>query len=104
RCELSACPRTRAALNPGTSGGPLFNSKGQLIGINGRGSFEKRGRVNVGVGYAISINQIKLFLGALKGGRIVDHATLGARLNKADDGRIVVSDILEESDAYRRGL
>ena len=34
----------------------------RLIGINGRGSFEKRGRVNVGVGYAISINQIKHFL------------------------------------------
>ena len=27
---------------------------GELIGINGRGSFEKRGRVNSGVGYAIS--------------------------------------------------
>ena len=76
-----------------------------MIGINGRGSFEKRGRVNVGVGYAISINQIKHFLGHLKAGRIVDHATLGATVaSDPDDGRVLVSDILEDSDAYRRGL
>ena len=76
--EYADCLQTDAAINPGNSGGPLFDAQGRLIGINGRGSFEKRGRVNVGVGYAISINQIKNFLGHLKSGRIVDHATLGA--------------------------
>ena len=75
-----------------------------MIGINGRGSFEKRGRVNVGVGYAISINQIKNFLGHLKSGRIVDHATLGANVASSSDGRVLVDDILDESDAFRRGL
>ena len=75
--EYADCLQVDAAINPGNSGGPLFNAQGQLIGINGRGSFEKRGRVNVGVGYAISSNQIKNFLGYLKSGRIVDHATLG---------------------------
>ena len=78
--EYTDCIQTDAAINPGNSGGPLFDAEGRLIGINGRGSFEKRGRVNVGVGYAISINQIKNFLGRLKSGRIVDHATLGARV------------------------
>jgi S1-C subfamily serine protease len=102
--EYADCIQTDAAINPGNSGGPLFNAQGQVIGINGRGSFEKRGRVNVGVGYAISINQIKLFLSHLKSGRIVDHATLGARVSSDDEGRVLVTDILEESDAYRRGL
>ncbi len=102
--EYSDCLQVDAAINPGNSGGPLFNAQGQLIGINGRGSFEKRGRVNVGVGYAISINQIKNFLGYLKSGRIVDHATLGARVGTSDEGRVVVTDIIEDSDAYRRGL
>ena len=60
--------------------------------------------MNVGVGYAISINQIKNFLGDLHSGRMVDHATLGARVAVDADGRVVVTDILENSDAYRRGL
>ena len=102
--EYADCIQTDASINPGNSGGPLFNARGELIGINGRGSFEKRGRVNVGVGYAISINQIKHFLGHLKGGRIVDHATLGATVATNDDGKVLVSDILNDSDASRRGL
>ncbi|MDP6717739.1 MAG: trypsin-like peptidase domain-containing protein, partial [Pirellulaceae bacterium] len=64
--EYADCIQTDASINPGNSGGPLFNAEGQLIGINGRGSFEKRGRVNVGLGYAISINQIKNFMGHLR--------------------------------------
>jgi S1-C subfamily serine protease len=102
--EYADCIQTDAAINPGNSGGPLFNAQGQLIGINGRCSFEKRGRVNVGVGYAISINQIKKFLGYLHSGRIVDHATLGATVASTDDGTVVVSNILDSSDAYRRGM
>lgn len=102
--EYADCIQTDAAINPGNSGGPLFNKDGDLIGINGRGSFEKRGRVNVGVGYAISINQIKLFMDYLKSGRIVDHATIGATVSTDDQGEVRVSDILETSDAWRRGL
>ena len=102
--EYADCLQIDAAINPGNSGGGLFDARGRLIGVNGRASFEKRGRVNVGVGYAISANQLRNFLGFLKGGRLVDHATLGATVATAEDGRIVVSDILESSDAYRRGL
>lgn len=102
--EYADCLQTDAAVNPGNSGGPLFNAHGQLIGINGRCSFEKRGRVNVGVGYAVSINQIKRFVSHLKSGRLVDHASLGAIVSTDPDGRVIVDDILEDSDAYRRGL
>ncbi|HEV3205263.1 MAG TPA: hypothetical protein VGY77_12800, partial [Gemmataceae bacterium] len=81
---------------------------GELIGINGRGSFEKRGRVNSGVGYAISINQIKNFLGHLKAGIDTDHATLGATVSSSSEegpnAQLVVNAILEDSDARRRGL
>ncbi len=102
--EYADCFQTDASVNPGNSGGPLFNSQGQLLGVVGRCSFEKRGRVNVGVGYAISINQAKNFLGYLLSGRIVDHATLGATVATDPDGGVRVSNILESSDAYRRGL
>jgi serine protease Do len=102
--EYADCLQVDAAINPGNSGGALFDARGRVIGVNGRASFEKRGRVNVGVGYAISANQLRNFLGFLKGGRLVDHATLGATVATAEDGRVMVSDILESSDAYRRGL
>ncbi|MGO9109250.1 MAG: trypsin-like peptidase domain-containing protein [Thermoguttaceae bacterium] len=102
--EYADCLQTDASINPGNSGGPLFNSQGQVVGINGRCSFDKRGRVSVDVGYAVSINQIKNFLGVLHSGRIVDHATLGARITADEQGRVLVADILESCDAYRRGL
>ena len=102
--EYTDCIQTDAAINPGNSGGPLFNAKGELIGINGRGSFEKRGRVNVGVGYAISINQIKNFMDHLRSGRIVDHATLGATVATDSQRTVRVSNILDSSQAFRRGL
>lgn len=102
--EYPDCIQIDSSINPGNSGGPLFNGEGELVGINGRGSFEKRGRVNSGAGYAISINQIKFFLDHLKGGRIVDHATLGATVSTDDEGHVKVAEILEDSEAYYRGL
>ena len=102
--EYTDCIQVDTSINPGNSGGPLFNEQGEVIGINGRISIEKRGRVNVGVGYAISANQVKNFLDHLKSGRIVDHATLGATVSSNGDGAVVVSDILEQSEAFRRGL
>jgi S1-C subfamily serine protease len=106
--EYTDCIQIETSINPGNSGGPLFNMDGDLIGINGRGSFEKRGRVNSGVGYAISINQIKNFMGHLRGGIDSDHATLGASIgSKSEDAllsQMVVKQLLDESDAFRRGL
>jgi S1-C subfamily serine protease len=106
--EYTDCIQVDTSINPGNSGGPLFNTKGELIGINGRGSFEKRGRVNSGVGYAISINQIKNFLGHLRGGLDSDHATLGAsvRSESEEDGNsgMIIDAIIEDSDPQRRGL
>lgn len=102
--EYTDCLQVDASINPGNSGGPLFNADGEVIGINGRISVEKRGRVNVGAGYAISSNQVRYFLSHLKSGRIVDHATLGATVVGNEDGAVVVARILEGSEAYRRGL
>lgn len=102
--EYTDCIQIDASINPGNSGGPLFNLQGELVGINGRASFEKRGRVNVGAAYAISIDQIGHFLDALRSGRLVDHATLGAAVVSNSRGEVVVAEIRESSDAYRQGL
>lgn len=106
--EYTDCIQIDTSINPGNSGGPLYNMNGELIGINGRGSFDKRGRVNSGVGYAISINQIKNFMGHLKGGHNADHATLGANVTTQTEkdglARMIFSTILEESDVAKRGV
>jgi serine protease Do len=106
--EYTDCIQMETSINPGNSGGPLFNLDGEIIGINGRGSFEKRGRVNSGVGYAISSNQIKNFLGHMKAGLVADHASTGFRvesdLDEGASGRILVRHILNDCDAIRRGI
>lgn len=102
--EYTDCIQVDTSINPGNSGGPLFDAGGTLVGINGRASFEKRGRVNSGAGYAISINQIKNFMDHLRSGRIVDHGTLDATVATRYDGSVAVDSILENSEAYRRGL
>jgi S1-C subfamily serine protease len=72
------CIQTDASINPGNSGGPLFDFAGSVVGINGRISLRDRGRVNIGVGWAISSNQIRHCLPELRSGRIVEHGTLNA--------------------------
>ena len=82
------CIQVDSSINPGNSGGPLFNVRGEVIGINGRGSFEERGRVNVGLGYAISSNQIKLFIPELLSTKVAQHGTLDAIFGTREAGVI----------------
>ena len=58
--------QTDAAINPGNSGGPLVDALGQVIGINN--SIESPVDGNVGVGFAIPIDQVKQLLPSLEGG------------------------------------
>ena len=102
--EYTDCIQTDAAINPGNSGGPLFNARGELVGINGRASFEKRGRVYTGAGYAISINQAKNFLDHLRSGRIADHGTADMTVATLPDGRVAVRSVAIGSDPERLGI
>ena len=64
--NLTGLLQTDAAINPGNSGGPLVNAQGQVIGINNSIISPVDG--NVGVGFAIPINQVKPLLTSLEGG------------------------------------
>ncbi|HUN81185.1 MAG TPA: trypsin-like peptidase domain-containing protein, partial [Phycisphaerae bacterium] len=97
------CIQVDTSINPGNSGGPLFDMNGKLIGINGRVSIEERGRVNVGVGYAITTSQIQRFIPALRAGLVTPHAASGFTVIDAGGG-CIVNQILEDSAAYRAGL
>ncbi len=101
------CIQIDASINPGNSGGPLFNLQGRLIGINGRASFKNQDvlkrRINVGVAYAISINQIRRFIPALRAGRLVEHGSLGATVSDSPHG-VFFERVLPSSTAAAAGI
>lgn len=81
RTAVTSYIQTDAAINPGNSGGPLLNLNGEVVGINtfiiGQGG-------NIGIGFALPINEVKRVLDRLlKGGRIT-RGFLGVELIDAD--------------------
>ena len=56
--------QTDAAINPGSSGGPLLNTHGEIIGINQAIYNPDNNISNIGIGFAIPINLIKEYIGA----------------------------------------
>jgi len=97
------CIQVDSSINPGNSGGPLFSLRGQVIGINGRGSFEERGRVNVGLGYAISANQARMFIPELLATKIAQHGTLDAVFGTRE-GKVICHTVNLDSAVAKAGL
>lgn len=97
------CIQVDSSINPGNSGGPLFNLHGEVIGINGRGSFEERGRVNVGLGYAISSNQVRNFIPELLATKMAQHGTLDAQFANRLGG-VICQSVNLDSPAAKAGL
>jgi S1-C subfamily serine protease len=68
--------QTDAAINPGNSGGPLLDANGHVIGINSQIE-SPGGGGNVGIGFAVPINQAHQVVQQLLSGKSVQHAYLG---------------------------
>jgi serine protease Do len=69
-----------APINPGSSGGPLLNIKGEVIGVNSSGITEAQN-----VGYAIPINTLKTILNDLYEIKILRKPFLGVRFNNGTE-------------------
>ncbi|HLJ31932.1 MAG TPA: trypsin-like peptidase domain-containing protein [Candidatus Babeliales bacterium] len=69
-----------APINPGSSGGPLLNIKGEVIGINSSGVTEAQN-----VGYAIPVNTLKTILNDLFEVKILRKPFLGVRFNNSTE-------------------
>ena len=76
--------QTDAAVNPGNSGGPLVNASGQVVGINS--AIASNGSDgNIGLGFAIPIDQAKVIANQLITTGKASHPLLGVGLADATD-------------------
>jgi serine protease Do len=62
--------QTDAAINPGNSGGPLLNARGEVIGINTAIFTDARQQGNIGIGFAIPINNVRELIPQLRTGKV----------------------------------
>jgi S1-C subfamily serine protease len=51
--------QTDAAINPGSSGGPILNSSGEVIGISQSIFNPDNNKSNIGIGFAVPVNEVK---------------------------------------------
>jgi serine protease Do len=62
--------QTDAAINRGNSGGPLFNIRGEVVGINTQILSDQSGG-NLGIGFAVPINTVREILPKLEKGEVI---------------------------------
>jgi serine protease Do len=84
--------QTDAAINPGSSGGPLVNMDGEVIGINT--AIASQSGANSGVAFAVPINLVRRVAGQLQDRGTVARGYLGLQLAQT----------FEPADAVKLGL
>jgi serine protease Do len=72
-----------APINFGNSGGPVFNTTGQVVGVN-TAIFSPNGG-NVGIGFAIPANQAKEIIKDLRENGSVERGWLGVQIQDLDE-------------------
>ena len=84
--------QTDAPINPGSSGGPLVNARGQVIGVDaaldtlGGDPITGSQGGSIGLGFAIPVNQARRVIMQLIRTGYATHSVLGASLNGAYPG------------------
>jgi serine protease Do len=102
-----------APINRGNSGGPVFNTDGEVVGVN-TAIFSPNGG-SVGIGFAIPSNQVDDIIAELRSDGVVDRGWLGVSLQDIDqdladslglesqDGTLVTQ-VAGDSPAERAGI
>lgn len=94
--------QTDAAVNPGNSGGPLLNSRGEVIGMN-TAILSQVGQ-SAGISFAVPINAVVRILKPLIENGRVTRADLGiSRVFATSEGLLVLA-LTEDGPAERAGV
>ncbi|HEX9188377.1 MAG TPA: trypsin-like peptidase domain-containing protein [Vicinamibacteria bacterium] len=108
--SFDAYIQTDAAINPGSSGGPLVNLEGEAVGISAAVSSEAQG-----IGFAVPVNVARAVLAQLRDEGQVRRGYLGIQLHELDPdlarmvglrepkGALIV-DVVEGEPAAAAGL
>jgi S1-C subfamily serine protease len=94
--------QTDAAINQGSSGGPLFDLDGRVVGVNTALTAEGHG-----IGFAIGWNAVEEALPRLMQGGQVSRSWLGVYVRQEGEGtgqRVAVSGIVDQSPASKAEL
>lgn len=93
-----------AALNSGNSGGPLLNSRGQLIGMNTAIASPSGRGENTGVGFSIPVSTLRRVVPELlENGRVVRPDAGIAHVYETDRG-LMVAELIPDGPAEEAGL
>ncbi len=106
--------QTDASINRGNSGGPLMNTKGEVIGINTAIFSSSQSGGSIGIGFAIPSNMARDLLPQLKKGKVI-RAWLGVMiqaistdlrdaLDLKDDKGALVADVVTGGPAEKAGF
>ena len=105
--------QTDAAINKGNSGGPMFNAKGEVIGINT--AIFSTGGGSIGIGFATPSSLARPVVEQLKGSGRVKRAFLGVSLRDVTeemaesldiekDRGVAVAEVSEGGPAHKAGM
>ncbi len=104
--------QTDAALNPGNSGGPLVNARGEVIGVNTAMILPAQG-----ISFAVAVNTARFVAGRLIRDGRVRRGVIGVvgqnvelprearrRHTLEEEGAVLLVEVLKKSPAERAGL
>jgi putative serine protease PepD len=100
--------QTDAAINPGNSGGPLVDLQGRVVGVNSAiatvGGNVGGEAGNIGVGFAIPIDQVRLTAEQIiRTGKAV-YPVIGAKVQSAEGRPAEITEVTPGSPAESAGL
>ncbi len=102
--------QTDAAINPGNSGGPLVNLRGQVVGVNSAiattGGTVGGESGNIGVGFAIPIEQVKVTADQILRTGKARYPVIGAQVQTGqNDGKgAEIDEVMPDTPAAKGGL